>query len=242
MDNSQQPIAPVVEEVKYLKEEQGEAWGRLYERFGEVPVPDREVWKIEADRYRIVSQLAQIDGLYQKMLADLAREKELREKAEAERDRVGSFARAWHQVVMTTCTMLGISSADSAQDSTAAISSELSTLRAELSKKAGELDHANQLVCDYAASAMIDVDGQGGPCRVEPHHIEHHIASLIARAKDAESSLAALAVAAMESVRITDCEGECASSEPETCPHNRLLKMLNSLPSSTTEAATDGGQ
>jgi hypothetical protein len=45
-----------------------------------------------------------------------------------------------------------------------------------------------QKVCDFQAAAMIDVGGQGGPCLVEPRHVEAHITALRARIAELEQA------------------------------------------------------
>lgn len=49
---------------------------------------------------------------------------------------------------------------------------------AEMERLRKEVGRLEQLVCDFQASAMIDVANQGGPCRVEPKHVETHVSAL----------------------------------------------------------------
>ena len=65
--------------------------------------------------------------------------------------------------------------------------------RAEAAEKALAEERANvaqleQRVCDFQAAGMIDVGGQGGPCRVEPKHIEQHVTELRAKVAALEAA------------------------------------------------------
>ena len=46
-----------------------------------------------------------------------------------------------------------------------------------------------QKVCDFQAASMLDVGNQGGPCRVEPEHVESHIKELRAKVESLEAEL-----------------------------------------------------
>lgn len=53
------------------------------------------------------------------------------------------------------------------------------TLRAQTeAEMTAELAAEQQKVCDFQAASMLDVGGQGGPCRVQPHHVEAHVTNL----------------------------------------------------------------
>lgn len=65
--------------------------------------------------------------------------------------------------------------------------------RVEAAEKALAEERANvaqleQRVCDFQAAGMIDVGGQGGPCRVEPKHIEQHVTELRAKVAALEAA------------------------------------------------------
>ena len=65
--------------------------------------------------------------------------------------------------------------------------------RAEAAEKAlaeerAKVAQLEQRVCDFQAAGMIDVGGQGGPCRVEPKHIEQHVTELRAKVAALEAA------------------------------------------------------
>lgn len=62
---------------------------------------------------------------------------------------------------------------------------ELGDLKRANARLAAERDEArreaadlHQRVCDFQAASMLDVGGQGGPCLVEPRHVEEHVTRL----------------------------------------------------------------
>ncbi len=71
-----------------------------------------------------------------------------------------------------------------------------------------------QLVCDFQAAAMIDVGNQGGPCRVEPRHVEVEITRL-------RASIAALVKAGNLMHDICACKGagRFIGGTTVDCPH-----------------------
>lgn len=54
----------------------------------------------------------------------------------------------------------------------------LKTAPALTDPRDAELADLHQRVCDFQAASMLDVGGQGGPCLVEPRHVERHITDL----------------------------------------------------------------
>jgi hypothetical protein len=72
-----------------------------------------------------------------------------------------------------------------------------------------ENERLEQKVCDFQAASMIDVAGQGGPCLVEPHHVESHVNELRTRLEAAESASA-------EYIRRTDPLIACGPSDDPT--------------------------
>jgi hypothetical protein len=50
--------------------------------------------------------------------------------------------------------------------------------RAAIKAALAEIDRLYQRVCDFQAAALIDVGNQGGPCRVEPCHVEAEVTRL----------------------------------------------------------------
>lgn len=51
-------------------------------------------------------------------------------------------------------------------------------LIAEVRRLREENVRLDQLVCDFQAASMLEVGRQGGPCCVEPRHVERHITEL----------------------------------------------------------------
>jgi hypothetical protein len=75
--------------------------------------------------------------------------------------------------------------------------------RAEAGPRDATIAGLEQRVCDFQAAAMIDVGNQGGPCRVEPHHVEKHVTGLyaeIADPNDGEAVIGEVARAALACV------------------------------------------
>lgn len=54
----------------------------------------------------------------------------------------------------------------------------LSWRQKEAREARAELERLAQLVCDFQAASMLDVGRQGGPCRVEPRHVEQEMVRL----------------------------------------------------------------
>lgn len=42
--------------IEWTAEEQKDAWGKLYERFDELPVPEKRVWEVQAELTRAEGQ------------------------------------------------------------------------------------------------------------------------------------------------------------------------------------------
>jgi hypothetical protein len=55
---------------------------------------------------------------------------------------------------------------------------ELTSLRTQLAERDERLSRLEALVQDFQASGLIDVGNVGGPCCVEPRHIEAHVTEL----------------------------------------------------------------
>ena len=81
---------------------------------------------------------------------------------------------------------------------------------------AKELEFAEQRICDFQAASMLDVGNQGGPCLVEPRHIEAEILRLRALASDQHAMLESVRWDGSDSIGTSGCL-ICHQNRDEGC-------------------------
>lgn len=106
---------------------------------------------------------------------------------------------------------------------------EARKLQADLATARAQVVELEQKVCNFQAAAMIDVGKQGGPCLVEPKHVEQHVTELRSQIAGLEAACAAKDEALRRSTDVLYTDSETAK---------RIRAALAITPASMREVAS----